>query len=273
VSTLDVDLTGHVAIVTGANHGIGAATAETLARSGAAVLLSYLRLEDEHGAGSTDAYRGTRGTGPEDVLRAIEELGGRTAAVEADLTDDTTPRLLFDAAEERLGPVDILINNASGWIADTFKDADTDRLGRSARRLSAATWDQAFAVDARGSALMIAEFVRRYRERRGTWGRIVGMSSGGPDGFPGEVSYGAAKAALENLTMSAAYELADIGITANIVHPPVTDTGWITPAVVEMVETADDLFHIATPADVAEVVSFLCSEAARLITASVIRLR
>jgi 3-oxoacyl-[acyl-carrier protein] reductase len=77
---------------------------------------------------------------------------------------------------------------------------------------------------------MIAEFARRHREGGGTWGRIVGMSSGGPDGFPREVSYGAAKAALENLTMSAAYELADVGITANIVHPPVTDTGWITPA-------------------------------------------
>lgn len=62
-----------------------------------------------------------------------------------------------------------------------------------------------------------------------TSGRIVGMSSGGPDAFPEEVSYGAAKAALENYTMSAAYELADLGITANIVHPPVTDTGWITP--------------------------------------------
>jgi 3-oxoacyl-[acyl-carrier protein] reductase len=268
-----LDLSSHVAIITGANHGIGAATAKTLARSGAAVLLGYLRLRDGHEGEGTQASCRARGADADDVVLAIEELGGRAAAVEADLTDDATPGLLFDVAEERLGPVDILINNASGWVADTFKDADTDRLERSLRPLSAATWDQALAVDARGSALMIAEFIRRHRERGGTWGRIVGMSSGGPDGFPGEVSYGAAKAALENLTMSAAYELADAGITANIVHPPVTDTGWITPAVVEMVEAADDLFHIATPEDVAEVASFLCSEAAGLITANVIRLR
>jgi 3-oxoacyl-[acyl-carrier protein] reductase len=273
VPSTDLDLNGHVAIVTGANHGIGAATAKTLARSRAAVLLTYLRLEDEHSEEDPGAYGSARRASADETLLAIEELGGRAAAVEADLTDDATPGLLFDAAEERLGPVDILINNASGWVADTFKDADTDRLERSVRPLSAATWDQAFGVDARGSALMIAEFARRHRERGGTWGRIVGMSSGGPDGFPEEVSYGAAKAALENLTMSAAYELANVGITANIVHPPVTDTGWITPAVVEMVEAADDLFHIATPEDVAEVVSFLCSEAAGLITANVIRLR
>ena len=128
-------------------------------------------------------------------------------------------------------------------------------------------------MDARGSALMIAEFARRHRERAATWGRIVGLSSGGPDGFPEEVSYGAAKAALENLTMSAAYELADGGIMANIVHPPVTDTGWITPAVAEAVERAEDMFHLASPDDVAQVVGFLCSDAAGLVTANVIRLR
>ena len=271
--TFESDLSGHVAIVTGANHGIGAATAASLARSGSAVLLAYLRLEDGREGDSDDAYRRVRGGGADDVVLAIEEVGGRAAAFEADLIDKATPGLLFDAAEERLGPVDILINNASNWVADTFMDATSDRLQRSVRPLSALTWDQVFAVDARDSALMIAEFVRRHRERGGTWGRIIGMSSGGPDGFPEEVSYGAAKAALENLTMSAAYELADVGITANIVHPPVTDTGWITPAVVEMVEAADDLFHIAAPEDVAEVVSFLCSESGRLITANVIRLR
>jgi 3-oxoacyl-[acyl-carrier protein] reductase len=128
-----VDLSGHVVIITRANHGIGAATAKTLARSGAAVLLTYLRLEDGHEGESSDAYRRARGTGAGDVVLAIEELGGRAAAVEADLTDEATSGLLFDVAEERLGSVDILINNASRWVADTFKDADTDRLERSLR--------------------------------------------------------------------------------------------------------------------------------------------
>jgi 3-oxoacyl-[acyl-carrier protein] reductase len=273
MSTISPDLNGRVAIVTGANHGIGAAIALTLARAGASVLLAYLRLDDELLDGVPEAYRRARADAPDQVLSAIEERGGRAIAFEADLTDASTPRLLFDTAEERLGPADILINNASGWVADTFSGADVDRFQRSSRPLSAATFDQVLAVDARGAALMIAELARRHRERGGAWGRIVGLSSGGPDGFPEEVSYGAAKAALENLTMSAAYELADLGITANIVHPPVTDTGWVAPAVADEVARANDLFHIATPDEVAQVVWFLCSDAAGLITANVIRLR
>lgn len=273
MSTPQPDLSGHVAIVTGANHGIGAAIALRLAASDAAVLVSYLRLNDEPDKGIPEAYVRARASGPDDVLGAIEALGGTAFAVEADLADESTPRLLFDAAEERFGPVDILINNASGWVADTFQHVDVDRLERSLRPVSASSVDHVFGVDARGAALMIAEFARRHRTRGSAWGRIVGLSSGGPNGFPEEVSYGAAKAALENFTMSAAYELADLGITANVVHPPVTDTGWVTPAVSKAVAAADDMIHIATPTDVAEVISFLCCDAARLITANVIRLR
>ena len=72
---------------------------------------------------------------------------------------------------------------------------------------------------------MIAELAHRHRRRQGNWGRIISLTSGGPAGFPGEVSYGAAKAALENYTMSAATELADLGITANVVYPPVPTRG------------------------------------------------
>jgi 3-oxoacyl-[acyl-carrier protein] reductase len=271
VSTSSGDLHGHVAIVTGANHGIGAAIATALAARGAGVLVSFLRVDD--GPGTPEAYREGRSRSADDVVSGIRAAGGRAIGVEADLADDATPTRLFDAAERQLGPVDILINNASGWVADTFKDAEVDRLERSLPPLSASTFDRVFDVDARGSALMISRFAQRHRGRGATWGRIVGLSSGGPDGFPEEVSYGAAKAALENLTMSAAYELGAEGVTANIVHPPVTDTGWVTPAVEDAVAGAEDMFHIATPRDVAGVVSFLCSDAAALITGNVIRLR
>lgn len=128
-------------------------------------------------------------------------------------------------------------------------------------------------VDARGSALMIAEFARRHVARGTDWGRIVGLSSGGALGFPEEVSYRAAKAALENYAMSAALELGGDGITSNVVHPPVTDTGWVTDAVREFVADSGDLFHVARPEDVAEVIAFLCSDHARLITANVVHLR
>jgi 3-oxoacyl-[acyl-carrier protein] reductase len=73
--------------------------------------------------------------------------------------------------------------------------------------------------------------------------------------------------------MSAALELAPYGITANMVHPPVTDTGWVTDDVREYVATRPELIHIATPAEVAEVIAYLASDAAALITANVIALR
>ena len=92
-------------------------------------------------------------------------------------------------------------------------------------------------------------------------------------GFPGEVSYGAAKAALENYTMSASIELADDGITANVLYPPVTDTGWITQAVRDFVDTSTEHIHIAEPSEVAEVIGWLCTDAARLVTGNIVRLR
>jgi 3-oxoacyl-[acyl-carrier protein] reductase len=244
-----------------------------LAACGAHVLLSYFRSEDLEDAGTPNAYGQHRAAPAEAVVREIEASGGTGLAVEADLTDPEMAVHLFDVAERSLGPVDILVNNASGWVADTFKVQDADRLGRSLAPLSASSFDRVFGVDARGAALLIAEFARRHIRRDATWGRIVGLTSGGADGFPEEVSYGAAKAAQENLTMSAAFELADHGVTANVLHPPVTDTGWVTPAVVRAVEESTDLFHVASPEEVARVIVFLASDEARLITGNVIRLR
>ena len=251
----------HVAIVTGANHGIGAAVARALADAGAQVLLTFFRRAGEE---HTDA---------DDVVAAIERAGGRGAALEANLADASAAERILDVAEERFGPVDILINNASDWVADTFRPTGPDRVHRPTTHLTPASFDRVFAVDARASALLIAAFAERHIARGASWGRIVGLTSGGPLGFPDEVSYGAAKAALENLTMSAAMELAPFGVTANAVHPPVTDTGWVTPEVEAFVRASDELFHIAQPEDVAAVVGYLCTEGADLITANVIHLR
>jgi 3-oxoacyl-[acyl-carrier protein] reductase len=268
-----IDLHGHVAVVTGANHGIGAATARVLANRGAGVLLTYLRLDHAADRALLDPAVEDRSADAQHVIDTIEIAGGRASAIEADLTDAAAAGLVFDTAEERLGPVDILVNNASGWVADSFLPDDPRRAESRPTGLSAETLDSNLAVDARASALLIAEFARRHIARGATWGRIVGLSSGGPLGFPGEVSYGAAKAAQDNLTMSAALELADHGITANMIHPPVTDTGWITPAVERMVEDSDDMFHIASPEEIANVIAFIASDHAALITANVIHLR
>ena len=200
------NLHGHVTLVTGANHGIGAATAQALAACGASVVVSYLRIPDPGDPAVPEMYRKNRAMDAANVLAAIEMQDGRAVAVEADLAEPKTSERLFDAAESAFGPVDILINNATGWVADTFSAAPSGRFGHRHVRVSFETIDRQFAVDARGSALLIAEFARRHAARGATWGRIVALTSGGPTGFPNEVWYGAAKAALENYTMSAAFE-------------------------------------------------------------------
>ena len=264
---------GRIALVTGANHGIGAATAVALAQRGCAVLCTYLRVQDGPDPGTPQAYRDHRAETADPVVAQIEAAGGRAVAMEADLSDPATAAALFDAAEERLGPVNVLINNATGWLADTFKPAGADRLGRSLQPVTAQTWQQQFSVDAMGAALLIGEFARRHVARGATWGRIIGLTSGDGLGFPEEVSYGAAKAAQVNYTMSAALELAAYGVTANVVQPPVTDTGWVTAAVREFVATSDRHVHVASPDHVAEVIAYLASDAAWLITANEITLR
>ena len=266
-----ITASGHVALVTGANQGIGAATAVALGRRGTAVLVAYFRPGDD--AGQPDEYNRLRRGDAADVVAEIERAGGRAYAVEADLRDPESPARLFDAAEERLGPVDILVNNASGWVQDSFKAVDVDRFGRPMQQVTAETFQQQFAVDAMAPALLIAEFARRHRARGGTWGRIVGLTSGGQHGFPDEVSYGAAKAAQENYTMSASVELAPYGVTANIVYPPVTDTGWVNDEVRASVAASTEHTHVATPDEVAEVIAWMVSEEARLLNGSVVRLR
>jgi len=270
---LPLPLHGRVALVTGANHGIGAATAVALADLGADVAVSFLRIRSVADPGRPPEYDVARQQGADEVRAGIEAAGVRSHVVEADLSDPDAPRRIFDDVEQALGPVAILINNASGWRKDTFLPTEPDRFGRANEGVTAATFDAQFLVDARAGALLIAELARRHLERGADWGRIVSMTSGGPAGFPGEASYGAAKAALDNYTMTASIELAAAGITANVVHPPVTDTGWITDDVRRFVAESDDHVHVSAPAEVAEVIAWLCTDAARLVTGNLVRLR
>lgn len=261
--------------MTGANQGIGAAVAVALATHGARVLLTYLRLPPDQtsdDAGYPAAYGELRARTADSVVREIVTAGGDADSVEADLADPAVPARLFDQAESTFGPVSILVNNASSWLADTFLPIRRDRLGRVLRPVDAQSYERQFAVDSRAAALLIAEFARRHVERDASWGRIIGLTSGGPGGFPEEVSYGAAKAAQENYTMSAAHELGRFGITANLVYPPVTDTGWVTPQVMESALSGGPLRHVARPEEVAEVAVFLASHQARYLTAQVLHM-
>ena len=264
----------HVAIVTGANHGIGAATAERFAADGIAVVIAYLRGRVTSDPATPERYQENRMRSGDEVARRVVDHGARAIAIEADLLDSSTPAMLFERAEAELGPVDIVINNASGWMSgDTFAPGAPDSAGRVTPDVTAELFDRTFGVDARAGALMIAEFARRLIARHGEWGRIVGLTSGGPNGFPSEVTYGAAKMALENYTMAAATELGRRGVTANMIHPPITDSGWVNDGIREFAATSSEHFHVAEPAEVANVIAWLCSDEARMVTGNVIRMR
>jgi 3-oxoacyl-[acyl-carrier protein] reductase len=268
--TSDRALSGRVALVTGANHGIGAATAVALAELGADVVITS--WPDVFEGDQPARYTEPRRRGGEVTAAAVQSAGARSLVIEADLTDPAVPAQIFDDAEATVGTVSILVHNASGWRKDSFAPGP-DHHGRPTNGVSPATFEPQFMVDARAGGLLIAQFADRHRRATATWGRIVTLTSGGSIGFPGEASYGAAKAALDSYAMTASVELAPVGITANAVHPPVTDTGWVTDDVRRLVESSDDLVHVAEPAEVGRVIAWLCTDAARLITGNVIRLR
>lgn len=267
-------LAGRVALVTGANHGIGAATAVALAGRGADVFVTYLRTQDP---ARPDNYNEPRGRDASRVRDLVEVTGRRCHAIEADLSDPDVPAALFDEAEVVLGPVSVLVHNASGWRKDTYAppgDEAADESADARRHLvGKASIDSQLDVDARAGALLMAEFIDRHRRRNATWGRIVTLTSGTGRAYPGQVSYGAAKAALISYTLSAAAEMASDGVSANVVYPPVTDTGWVTDTVREFVANDLEHHHIASPDEVAEVITWLCADAGRIVTGNVIRLR
>ena len=203
------------------------------------------------------------------MLGRLREQVVRIGSAEIDLADPEAMPRLFDRVEETLGPVDILINNAAYSVSDgfsSFASSEEDWAGRRRTMVDASSHDRHFAVNSRAVALLMAEYGRRHVQRGADWGRIVNISTDGADCFPGEVSYGASKAALESYSRSAAMELGPYGITVNVVAPGPIQTGWI-PAEAEPPIVEDiPLGRMGRPDDVADVVVFLASEQARWVT-------
>jgi 3-oxoacyl-[acyl-carrier protein] reductase len=279
---MNTGLRGKIALVTGANNpsGIGAATAKALADEGVSVFIHYYR--DPHlmaqiapttpTTPGQEFYAAQSTASPDTVLQLIRERGGRADAWEADLSDPAVIPQLFERVERAFGPLDILVNNAAGWMPDTFApQADSQSENAPlwpprSSRLSPESFERNFAVNARAVALIMAEFGRRHVARGATWGRIINISTDGSPNFPNEISYGASKYAMESYSRAAASELGKFGITVNIVSPGPTQTGWISPALEAEINKTTPLGRVGQPEDIADVIVFLASEQARWLT-------
>lgn len=273
---INPQLDNKVALISGANHGIGAATARALAAQGAKVFITYYRvecpyteeeLEEARAAGQDgDAlYRAMQQQSADPVVEQIRSDGGVAIADEVDLADASSIPTLFDSCEAELGPVDILVNNHTHCVLETFDPAVANQANR-VQLTTAASIDAHFAVNARAYALMMAEYLNRYLKRKAKWGRIVNVSTDAAHAHTANISYAASKHAIESYSRSAAKEMGKYGITVNIVAPGPIQTGYITPSVDSACAAGTPLGRVGQPDDVADVIVFLASEQARWLT-------
>jgi 3-oxoacyl-[acyl-carrier protein] reductase len=241
--------TSRVAIVTGAARGIGAATAQRLARDGHAV--AVLDLDEGACAGTVEA---------------VTAAGGRALAVGVDVSQSDQVEAAVKRVTEELGAPTILVNNA-GIIRDNllFKMTVDD-------------WDSVMAVHLRGAFLMTKAVQAYMTEEK--YGRIVNLSSSSAQGNRGQANYSAAKAGLQGFTKTLAIELGKFGVTANAVAPGFIQTD-MTKATAERIGVSFDDFikhsasqipvqRVGQPEDIAATISFLCSEEAGFVSGQVI---
>jgi 3-oxoacyl-[acyl-carrier protein] reductase len=250
------ELTGKVALITGASRhiGIGAAICRALAHQGADVFFTHWQAYDREMSWGADA------DGPTALQAEIQALGVRCAHLSADLSQPDTPRQLLDAAQKALGPVDILVNNATYSVNADYQALTADIL------------DAHYAVNMRGTFLLTAEFIRRFQAKSG--GRIINLTSGQSVGpMPGELPYIATKGAVEAFTTSLAADVAKLGITVNAVDPGATDTGWMSDDLKRHIQAESPRGRIGQPADAARLVAFLASADAEWITGQIIHSR
>lgn len=271
MSVFELGLRGRVALVTGAQHGIGAATVRALALAGARVFIHYLRIDPaQYGATCEQVaaanepglplYYGRRAMNADALLAELREAGAGADACECDLAQEGNIPLLFDRVEQSLGPVEILVNNAAHYERDdTTLSLNTEQF------------DRTFAVNARATALMTAEFSRRHKTRGARWGRVISLSTDAAQTFAGQICYGASKAAVEAFTRSMATELGPLGITVNAVAPGPTQTGYIDREIEAREIPGIPLGRLGTPEDIADTIVFLASERASWLTGQVIK--
>ena len=233
-----------VALVTGASRGIGSSVAERLARDGFALIVNY-----------------SENAAPAEVLvRKIEQAGGRALAAKADISDASSVRRMFDAAEAAFGGVDVLVNNAGIMTLAPIADADD------------ASFDRHIAVNLKGTFNTLREAAKRLR----SGGRIINFSSSVVGMLmPTYGVYAATKAAVEAMTRVLAQEVRGRNITVNAVAPGPTATDLFLKGkpqdVVDRMAKKAPLERLGQPGDIADVVAFLAGPDAAWVNGQVLR--
>lgn len=237
-------LTDKIAVVTGASRGIGREIAKTLASKGAVVIVNY--------NGSTAKA--------EEVVKEIEEAGGRAEAMQCNVSDFESAGEMLSAVVKKYGRVDILVNNA-GITRDGLL-----------MKMTEVDFDAVMDTNLKGAFNCMQHVSRQMLKQRS--GRIINMASVvGLMGNAGQANYGASKAGLIGMTKCVARELASRGITCNAVAPGfiVTEmTDVLSDAVKEAMVAQIPLKKFGTTQDVAKTVAFLASDDASYITGQVI---
>ena len=232
-----------VALVTGGSRGIGRAITLALADAGHPVAVNYFSRGDE----------------AKETMSLVEETGGESFSVQADVGEPGEVHRLFSEVEDALGPVGVLVNNAG--VRD-----DGLALG-----MSDDSWNDVLRINLSGTFFCCRRALKSMLRAR--WGRIVNVTSiAGLRGSPGQVNYSAAKAGVVGLTRTLAKEVAVKGITVNAVAPGLIATELTTNLPGERFhEMVDEIpqKRPGTPEDVANTVRFLCSEEAGYVTGGV----
>jgi 3-oxoacyl-[acyl-carrier protein] reductase len=266
--TIEIDLSGRVAFVTGSSRGLGRADALALARAGADVVLADIQLESDSGA-DAEAYgplaRAARDEGlvyTEQTAEEIRSLGRGALAVRCDVTERAQVEAALERAREEVGPVDILVANAG----------TLDHVARFEEQ-SPELWERDLRVNLTG-VFNCAQAVWPEMVERG-WGRIVTMASvAGTLGGFGQTSYATTKAGVIGLTKTLALEGARHGITANAIVAGIIGTeafGFGNPEMNERMIRRTALRRTGEPAEVANVIAFLWSDLASYVTGAAIQ--